>query len=105
MAIATDRVFHGLSRSPPVLNCKEADGAAPESNRPSVGLPRRTGFEGLQSQSGLATEAGFDAACGQLGSTGSVEIGRRFSRRSRATQPIDHESFGIEFGVAIMDAT
>ena len=51
-------------------------GAAPESNRPSVGLPRRTGFEGLQSQGGLATEA-----------------------------PKDHQAFGIEFGVAITDAT
>jgi len=34
-------------------------GAAPESNRPSVGLPRRTGFEGLLPQRQLATEAGF----------------------------------------------
>jgi hypothetical protein len=39
------------------FNC--SDGAAPESNQPSVGLPRRTSFEGLQSQSGLATEAAF----------------------------------------------
>ena len=35
------------------------NGAAPESNRPSVGLPRRTGFEGLRSERQLATEAGF----------------------------------------------
>jgi hypothetical protein len=36
-----------------------AHGAAPESNRPSVGLPRLTDFEGLRSERRLATEAGF----------------------------------------------
>jgi len=32
------------------------DGAAPESNRPSVGLPRRTGFEDFQRNQLLAGE-------------------------------------------------
>ena len=35
------------------------DGAAQESNLPSVGLPRLTGFEGLLRTVRLRTEAGF----------------------------------------------
>jgi hypothetical protein len=35
------------------------NGAAQESNLPSVGLRRRTGFEGLPSEAQLVTEAAF----------------------------------------------
>ena len=34
----------------PSVRPRWLNGAAPESNRPSVGLPRRTGFEGLRSE-------------------------------------------------------
>jgi hypothetical protein len=37
----------------------QQNGAAQESNLPSVGLRRRTGFEGLPSEVQLATEAPF----------------------------------------------
>jgi hypothetical protein len=42
------------------------NGAAQESNLPSVGLRRRTGFEGLLSEAWLATEAAFWRRFGAL---------------------------------------
>jgi hypothetical protein len=47
------------------------DGAAQESNLPSVGLPRLTGFEGLLRKVQLRTEAGFrprfsPSTCGEV---------------------------------------
>ena len=52
-----------LRRSPPVQSCRvqllSAIGAAQESNLPSVGLRRRTGFEGLRIGVQLVTGAAF----------------------------------------------
>ena len=52
------------------LSGSRLNGAAPESNRPSVGLPRRTGFEGLLPERQSATEAALrlrytPVACGE----------------------------------------
>jgi hypothetical protein len=41
------------------FRCSWRNGAAPESNRPSLGLPDRTGFEGLRRAVRLATGAAF----------------------------------------------
>ena len=50
----------------PILNgdfrdfaSRQLNGAAQESNLPSLGLPDLTGFEGLPRKVQLATEAGF----------------------------------------------
>jgi hypothetical protein len=55
---------------------KSANGAAQESNLPSVGLPDLTGFEGLLEVQ-LWTEAGFRPASVQLDPVGSAETGTK----------------------------
>src|SRR5215218_2299655 len=50
-------------------------GAAQESNLPSDGLRRLTGFEGLLRKVQLSTEAGFDPASAPLGAVRSAETG------------------------------
>jgi hypothetical protein len=52
----------------PQCRCLDRNGAAQESNLPSVGLRRRTGFEGLAGEVQLATEAAFADCSSPLGS-------------------------------------
>jgi hypothetical protein len=58
--ILVEATFGGPERSAVISLCKHfVDGAAQESNLPSVGLPRLTGFEDPLRRVHLRTEAGF----------------------------------------------
>jgi hypothetical protein len=74
-------------------------GAAPESKRPSVGLPRRTGFEGLCLSADWLRKSGFSSASGLLGAIRSAELGRRFSRRS--ARLVDSATVGAHNGPSL----